>query len=235
LGRVEAVLLDSFGTLVAMEPPVPRLRAELADRGFEVDESRAGAAFRAEIGYYLEHQAEGRDAASLDDLRDRCAAVMREALAEPGLDQDVARAALLASIHFRAYPDAVPALRELRERGLRVAVCSNWDCSLGEVLRETGLHELVDGVMTSAEAGARKPDPRIFRAALDVVGIPPDRAVHVGDSPAGDVGGAAAAGIRAILLERGAERPDAVPADSTPGPAPWTRITSLDELPARVP
>jgi putative hydrolase of the HAD superfamily len=233
LGRVDAVLLDAFGTLVAMEPPAPRLRGELAARGFEVDDDRVAAGFRAEVAYYLEHQLEGRDAESLDDLRDRCATVLREALAVPGLDVATARAAMLAAIRFTPFPDAAPALDELRARGLRMIVASNWDCSLPDVLRGAGLHELVDGVVTSADAGARKPDRRLFETALALARCAPDRAVHVGDSPSGDVAGAARAGIRAVLLRRGGARIDHVPADALAGAAPVAEIETLAEL-ARV-
>ena len=52
------VFLDALGTLVELQPPAPRLRALLAERGFDVDEERAGAAFAAEIAYYLEHNLE---------------------------------------------------------------------------------------------------------------------------------------------------------------------------------
>lgn len=224
-----AVLLDSFGTLLAMEPPAPRLREELAARGLEVDASVAQAAFRAEIAYYLEHQMEGRDRESLDALRDRCAQVLSRALGDPPVD---VRAAMLAAIRFAPFPEVRTVLGELRARGLRLVVASNWDCSLGGVLGEAGLRDLVDGVMTSAEAGARKPDPRLFQAALALAGCAPEEAVHVGDSPSNDVGGAVAAGMRAVLLERDGDRPDRVPADAAGGPEPAARIASLAELPS---
>ena len=233
LGRVDAVLLDSFGTLVRMRPPAPRLKAELRRRGVDVGEARAGTAFRAEIAYYLEHHVEGRDPPSLDDLRDRCAEVLRDALEMPGVPVSLAREALLAAIHFDAYPDAAPALRDLRGRGLRVVVCSNWDCSLPAVLGEAGLLDLLDGVATSAGTGAAKPDPRLFAAGLELAGSPPERAVYVGDSPSNDVAGAAAAGLRAVLLRRPGPRHDRVPADRAGGPDPAAVIAGLREL-ARV-
>ena len=231
MSSVEAVLLDAFGTLVAMDPPAPRLRAELRARGVEVSEERAAAAFRAEIAYYLEHQAEGRDSESLHDLRDRCAEVLREALGAPLLDHADARAALLGAIRFRPYDDATGTLRELRAREMRLVVASNWDCSLPDTLRDARLLDLVDGVVTSAVAGARKPAAPVFERALELAGCPAERAVHVGDSLSNDVAGAAAAGIRAVLLKRGGERLDAVLADADDGPAPDAEIRSLVELP----
>jgi putative hydrolase of the HAD superfamily len=216
---VRAVLLDSFGTLVSMDPPGPRLAASLG-----VSEEGAAAAFRAEISYYLDHHVEGRDAASLDDLRDRCARVLREALGEEGasIGPAEARAAMLDAIRFHPYPDAAPALRALRERGLRLVVASNWDCSLAGVLDQAGLARLVDGVVASAEVGADKPAPPVFEAALSLAGCGAADAVHVGDSPSKDVAGALAAGVRPILIAR-----DGAP----PAEPPVTTITSLEELP----
>jgi putative hydrolase of the HAD superfamily len=223
------VLLDSFGTLVSMEPPGPHLAAALG-----VSEARAEAAFRAEIAYYLEHHVEGRDAESLSDLRDRCARVLWEALGEEPalLALRGARAAMLAAIRFQAYPDAAPALRALRERGLTLVVASNWDCSLPQVLDQAGLAGLVDGVVASASVGADKPAPAVFERALELAGCGPAEAVHVGDSPSKDVAGAAAVGIRALLLRRGEARADAVSADAgSGGSGSAATIASLAELP----
>ncbi|MFL6113488.1 MAG: HAD-IA family hydrolase, partial [Catenulispora sp.] len=75
--------------------------------------------------------------------------------------------------------------------------------SLPEVLDGVGLLDLVDGVVASAVVGAAKPDGRIFAAALETAGCAAHEAVHVGDSTANDVEGARAAGIEALLLDRG--------------------------------
>ena len=174
---IRAILLDSLGTLVELEPVAPRLREELRRRGIEVTEERAAEAFRAEVAYYLEHHLEGRDPSSLAELRNRCAAVVVDSLGVPELPVAEVRDALVAAIRFRPFGDAAPALRELRERGLRLVVVSNWDTSLREVLAGAGLLELVDGVVTSAEAGAAKPDPAPFRAGLRAAGVEAGEAV----------------------------------------------------------
>lgn len=87
---------------------------------------------------------------------------------------------------------------------------SNWDCALPDWLAAAGVLELVDGVVTSAEVGAAKPDARIFRRALELAGVDADQAVHVGDSPDNDVTGARAAGLRAVLVTRDGEAPPEV-------------------------
>jgi putative hydrolase of the HAD superfamily len=220
----QAVLLDALGTLLTFEPPAPHLRAALHE---EVSEAVAAAAIKAEIAYYRAHLHEGRDAASLADLRRRCAAAMAPVLGfDPGVDT------LLASLRFHAYPDAAPALRELRGRGLRLVVVSNWDASLHERLEETGLAPLVDAAVASAEVGHAKPDGAIFAHALALAGAPPDAALHVGDSADADVSGALAAGLRAVLVARdgAATAPAGVPVVGSLAKVPV--ISSLSELPA---
>jgi putative hydrolase of the HAD superfamily len=207
--EVRAVLLDALGTLVELQPPAPRLRRLLREAGFDVTEEQAAAGFAAEIAYYLDHHLDGSDRERLERLRDRCADELRKGLRLPELDHASARRAMLGALEFTAYPDALPALRELRVRGLRLVVTSNWDCSLGEWLRPLGISELVDGVVTSAEVGAAKPSPRVFERALAVAGARPREALHVGDKVDNDVEGAAAAGVRAVLLQRdGGSAPD---------------------------
>lgn len=205
-----------------MEWPAPHLREELLRRtGVDVGEEAAERAVRAEIAYYLEHQLEGSDPAALSDLRDRCTDAVRGSLGLEGLDRATAREAMLAALRFAAFPDAPATLRALRERGLRLVVASNWDCSLPEVLDRVGLAELLDGVVTSAGVGATKPDRALFAAALEAAGCEAAEAVHVGDSLENDVAGARAAGIEPVLLDRsGAASPDGV-----------VMIASLEELP----
>lgn len=216
-----AVLIDALGTLVELQPPAPRLRALLADEGFDVSEQLAAAGIGAEIGYYLAHHLDGADRESLEDLRDRCATAMIEALELPGLDHGTARRVMLAALEFEAYPDSAPALAALRKAGLRVVIASNWDCSLPDWLGPTGLLELVDGVVTSADVGTAKPSPEVFTRALELAGVRADEALHVGDSLDNDIEGARAAGVRAVLVQRQGEPPPDV-----------ETVRSLTELPS---
>jgi putative hydrolase of the HAD superfamily len=183
------VLLDALGTLVRLEPPWDHLDGEPSEP--------LERAFRAEMNYYREHSDEGRDPDSLAALRRRCAAIL-----SAELGREVAVEEMMAAVRFRAYRDAAPALAELRALGVRLVCVSNWDYSLPDVLARVGLADELDGVVTSAAAGARKPDPRLFEAALEVAGCAADEALHVGDTPTEDVEGAKAAGVRALLIDR---------------------------------
>jgi putative hydrolase of the HAD superfamily len=194
-----AVFLDALGTLVELEPPWVFLR----ERVPEVSEERLVAAVRAEMEYYKEHAHEGSDPESLADLRRRCAEFLSRELGAPVTAEE-----LVDAVRFGPYPDAVPALRTLRDRGLPVVVVSNWDCSLGDVLDRCGLSELISGAVSSAEAGARKPDPAIFRPALELAGCEASEALHVGDTAEEDRAGAQAANIRVLLIARDGDQGD---------------------------
>jgi putative hydrolase of the HAD superfamily len=217
------ILLDALGTLLELKPPAPALRAELANRfRITVTEEQAHAALAAEIAYYRAHLDEGRDADSLATLRNRCAGVLREALPPTeqlaAVDERDLTAALLASVRFRPFDDVVPALEAMKAAGRRLVVVSNWDVSLHVVLDRLGLTRYLDGIITSAEAGARKPAPGIFAKALTIARANPQDAIHIGDSLDEDVAGARAAGIEPVLIRR----------NGHPGPSGVRTIASLN-------
>lgn len=123
------------------------------------------------------------------------------------------------------YPDALPCLSTLRPKGFVLGVISNLDLDLDALARDLGLASLVDFTVSSRSAGAEKPDPRIFRAALDRAGVLPEEAIHIGDQYNSDVVGARAAGIHPVLLDR-----DRLLGRYTSVP----RIHGLDEVPPLV-
>jgi putative hydrolase of the HAD superfamily len=177
---VDAVTIDAYGTLLELRDPVESLARVLP--GFDRD--AIDHAFRTEVGYYAEHAVEGRDPESLAKLRTDCAHVFNEALGSSlGPDE------LVGALEFTWVEGAREAIERLRARGLALAVVSNWDVSLHERLDHLGIP-----VVTSADAGVRKPDPAVFRLALERLGLPASRTLHVGDTDH-DRHAAAAAGI----------------------------------------
>ncbi|MEP7227637.1 MAG: HAD-IA family hydrolase [Gemmatimonadales bacterium] len=94
----------------------------------------------------------------------------------------------------------VESLERLRAAGLRLGIVSNSDGRVEEALTASGLRDYFDVVIDSGLYGVEKPDPAIFRAALDALGIGPEEALYVGDLYEVDVVGARAAGIEAVLL-----------------------------------
>jgi putative hydrolase of the HAD superfamily len=190
--ELDAVTLDAYGTLVELADPVPALDGSLRERGVERDPQEIGQAFAAEVEYYREHAHEGRDQESLARLRLECVQVFLGAL-DARLPPEEFVEAFVDSIRVELLPGARESLRGLRRRGLAIAVVSNWDIGLRKHLSHLELGELL--VITSAEAGAPKPEPAVFQLALEQLRVRPERSLHVGDSDA-DEQGARAAGLR---------------------------------------
>jgi putative hydrolase of the HAD superfamily len=122
---------------------------------------------------------------------------------------------------WKLYPDVVPTLSGLRARGLPLGLITNYDTRVFPVLEALGLAPLLDSVTIPARAGAAKPDPTIFRYALDGLGLPPGDALYVGDELEDDYRGAEAAGMNAALLDRSGRH------EGAPG---VRRIESLADL-----
>jgi HAD superfamily hydrolase (TIGR01662 family) len=104
---------------------------------------------------------------------------------------------------YSLYDDVLPALQLLRGQGARLGIISNWDkLNLADVCRDLGIAQWFDVILPSAEAGADKPDPHIFRRALEMAHAEAHSCVHVGDSYGADVTGARGVGMIGILVQR---------------------------------
>ncbi len=146
-------------------------------------------------------------------------------LADPGQltdDHD-----LLTRQNLELYPDADASIRWANDRFQVTGIITNGpsDVQWGEVYA-VGLEDRVDRVIVAGDINAFKPDPRIFEAALEGLGIPPQAAVFIGNSAAHDAAGATQAGWTAIWLNRDG---DTYPASL---PSPTATVTGLDEVPA---
>jgi len=118
-------------------------------------------------------------------------------------------------------PAAPAVLARLRDARLRLGVVSNSDGRVAEALDGAGLGEYFEIVVDSAAVGVEKPDPRIFRPALDHLALPAASAVYVGDRYEVDVVGARRAGLEAVLL---------TPAGGPSPPGPCRTVPTLEAL-----
>ncbi|MEN3315851.1 MAG: hypothetical protein V7605_2085 [Acidimicrobiaceae bacterium] len=199
-----AVLFDFYGTLaraVSWGAPVHEV---LAGRGHHL-EPAAYEAWQAEVYDGMDH---GEHSATRDDYlaweRDR----LRRLARGSGVgDDDVEE--LAAELHvalgdftLAAYDEVPLVLDELRRRDMLVAICSNWGWDLDRALGMAGLDGAADVVVTSAQAGVRKPHPRIFELAVERCGVAPGDAVFVGDTWHPDIEGSLAAGLRPVHVWR---------------------------------
>ena len=133
---------------------------------------------------------------------------LEKATGEPVTDEltrralELLRAAFRNPAAWRVYPDVVPAMEALRDDGVRMGVVSNWDSRLPAILEMLGLGDYFEALGVSHLEGLEKPDPGLFLCVLRKMGARPEEALHVGDIPAVDYGGARAAGVDCLLVDR---------------------------------
>ncbi len=107
------------------------------------------------------------------------------------------------------YEDVIPTLSTLRERGVRLAIISNWDVRLRPLLEALNLADWFEGIYVSSEIGITKPDSRIFQTAINSFGLPASQILHVGDTEIEDYRGAQSAGMQSCWLCRNYDKPSA--------------------------
>jgi HAD superfamily hydrolase (TIGR01509 family) len=208
--ELEALFLDAGNTLVSID--FEWVSRELAGRGVgaaPAELRRAEAAARPPVSRKLVERGttESRDVFVFYLLR------VLDGL-EAVRDWDEARrlaliAGLVPALRARGtqrlwsavLPGVPDALARFREAGLRLVVVSNSDGTVESGLADAGLRPFFDAVLDSQVVGFEKPDPRIFRRALEISGADPARTLHVGDLYHADVVGARAAGVHALLLD----------------------------------
>jgi HAD superfamily hydrolase (TIGR01509 family) len=125
-------------------------------------------------------------------------------------------------------PEVLHTLEHLRQNAYRMGLVSNISLRpdlMRADLERMGLAHYLDATVFSSEVGVRKPDLRIFREALDRLGVEPAETVFVGDRLYDDVSGAQAAAMRAVLTRQFRQEDD-------PEYAPDAVIPHLSELPA---
>jgi putative hydrolase of the HAD superfamily len=207
---LECVLFDAVDTLLAPAPSFQgRFVAVAAEHGVPLEEAAVDAALAAAA----------REAAWPEDWTDPATqrafwlGFYREVLGSLGhTTEELAEALFLAfsdPAGYRLFDDVRPALDELARRGITLGLVSNFEPWLDEVLALQGIADRFAAVAISGTLGVAKPDPRIFKAALDEAGADPAATVHVGDQPVTDVAGALAAGITPVLIDRFGRHPGA--------------------------
>jgi putative hydrolase of the HAD superfamily len=207
---VRAVLLDFYGTLARNADPTFEIDEVLAKRGYRLPDGLRDQMWNGDLDG-IEHVDQSRSREHYTAWQQqRLLALLTEADVHPG-EHDVIVAELEAgrgNRALRAYPEVPETLRALRAKGLRLAICSNWDWDLESAVAEAGLEGSVDVLVSSAWAGARKPHPRIFRRTLEQLELGPRDVAFVGDTWGPDVDGPRALEMCAIYLEREGHWPD---------------------------
>ncbi len=182
----------------------------LAEHGVELDDEIRTKLWHGELDgmEHLEHSQSREHYVSWQ--RDRLLGMLSETDVHPGEYEEILEK-LRAGNETRvieAYDEVREVLAALRARGSTLAICSNWDWDLDRAVDEAGLTGMVDVLMSSAWAGARKPHPRIYRSTLEKIDVAPASVLFVGDTWGPDVEGPLAAGMTPAYLLRDGHWPD---------------------------
>ncbi len=219
---IRAVIFDWGGTLTPWHTinPAALWRSVCAPHFPATRADEVAAAMLAAEHALWQFSEESQRSATLTELFERAGVTPTEALLAGYFEA--------WDPHTFTDPDAVPLLKNLRGRGIKVGVLSNtmWPRSAHErVFRRDQVLDLVDGAVYSSEIPWCKPHPETFRAAMTAVGVDdPASCMFVGDRPYDDVHGAKSAGMRAVLIPHSTVPP-------FDGAVPDAVISRLAELP----
>jgi HAD superfamily hydrolase (TIGR01509 family) len=214
----DAVLFDWCGTLVEYPLDEDRFRPVLQRLGRPHDDTALGAlvaAYRDAAQHPDALEADERCDLSAQDHRSTKLLICELA----GIDHEFAVELERSYGDFATYPtypEVVGVVTALAASGVKIAVVSDFHVDLRPHLDSLGLIDHISGFVLSCEIGTTKPDPRMFQAALDLIAVPPERCLMVGDNPRPDTG-AAALGIATLIL----------PLQRAPRPPLLDRVLSL--------
>jgi putative hydrolase of the HAD superfamily len=208
----QVLFFDAVGTLFHLRQPVGQTYAEIAtEHGVMVDAQALDKGFRAAwkslpAPHHPEH------APPQDDDRSWWEELVRRTFqhAQPQMPEPAQMAEVFDDLyeHFahadawQLWEDTVPVLEKLRGMNRRLIVLSNFDKRLRNILEGLEIGHYFESIIVSSEVGAWKPDPRMFRVALQAARVPADQCLHVGDDPHNDGEGALAMGIPSLLVKR---------------------------------
>jgi putative hydrolase of the HAD superfamily len=226
---IDVVFLDAGETILHPHPSFPELFSQVCgSRGFDVPTERVRSVQERLAPHLVDlGEATGVDKPSLsaEGSRTFWSYLYRRLLGELGIEDEALVGELYATFShissYKLFDDVLPALDELGARGYRLGLISNFERWLEEMLVELEVGHRFEITVISGVEGMEKPDREIYEIALGKAGVEPERAVHVGDSPALDVAPASSVGMATVLVDRQDRYPD------ENGP----RVRSLEEVP----
>ncbi len=235
-----AVFFDAGETLVHPYPSFHELFARvLEERGSEVVPARVHAGMNVVSERFAIAAREGELWTTTPERsRKFWLSVYELYLSALGLATDLELPEILYSTfsdpaNYRLFTDVPPVLERLSSAGVTLGVISNFEGWLEGLLASLGVAEYLGVRVISGVVGIEKPDPEIFRLALDRAGVAAAESVYVGDNPEFDVAPAVAVGMHPVLIDRRG-RYGLSDASCRSGTSGTTLIRSIRELPEAV-
>jgi putative hydrolase of the HAD superfamily len=229
---IKVVFLDAGETILHPHPSFPELFSRTAaSRGIDVSPEQVAPVLYGALrnmDRYVTELGLVNPSMSAERSRTLWVHIYERCLVELGIEDGALAGELFAVFSdvstYRLFPDALPAIRQLRATGYILGLISNFEGWLEDLLIELEVGHVFDVAVISGLEGVEKPDPKIYKIALEKAGVEPKSAVHVGDSLSLDIQPAAQVGMKTVLLDRAGRHPE----------VDCPTITSLEELPALV-
>ena len=206
--KFRAVLFDAAETLFTTRGSVGQIYGSIARRfGSKAPDDAIQAAFV--------QQFRGAGPISTENQKEWWKNVVRRVFTETGMIANFDQFFEQVYDRFRdsqgwvLFPETAEVLNELKHRGLKIGVISNFDDRIYSVMRSLGILAYFDAVTISSETGYCKPDRQIFEAAIRALKEPPPKILLVGDSLSNDVDAGMRAGLTAVLIDRTGRYPSA--------------------------
>lgn len=216
--RFRAVFFDAGETLLSAHPSFAEIFvATMAEHGVGVDPGEVEAARGAVFGQDLDELAReaGLTTWSTSPVFSRrfWSLAYGQLLGRLGVDDP--DGSLIGALYerftrfdsYRLFDDVLPTIAAIREAGITVGLISNFEEWLEEMLTAWEVTTLFEPIVISGREGLEKPDPAIFRLAVERAGVAPEDAVYVGDHPRIDAAAAEAVGMASILIDRRGHHP----------------------------
>jgi putative hydrolase of the HAD superfamily len=229
---IDGVLFDYGQTLVTFAYPKAELLEVIGNFRPTIEEVLGASAPPAEVildqvFLPLEQYVASESEDEIDWLEATRASWERAGLSLPeGLLYEIVDAEQMCWDRIvRVDPEALQVLSVLRSRGVKRGICSNAPFPPEMMRRQVasnGIGELMDGIVFSSMVGRRKPAPEMYRAALDAIGVAPERVLFVGNRVREDYDGPRSMGMQAVLYTAH---------NSEPAPAGIRSIARLGQLP----
>jgi HAD superfamily hydrolase (TIGR01549 family) len=205
------LIFDAYGTLVELDDFYNRLHHGFARLGVLLPIEVVTKAARAEMQHYVSRTVFAREEADWIALKTECAGILANAIRAQHKNFALGEAQVLrvleSALVFRTFPEVREVLENLKARGVKMGVLSNWDFSLHHILDSAGLSDYFSFVLPSSEAGVQKPAREFFALALqrarrEYSRLQRRHCWYIGDHYDGDVLGARLAGMKPVWLVR---------------------------------
>ena len=231
------LIFDSYGTLMELDDFYGRLQNGFGKLGLTLPLDVVKRAAHAEMRHYMKGARLAKCLDSWNNLRRDCAVILENAIREQGYKIDLPAEKVLDvlsdAVVYKPFPDIKSSLENLRAKGVRLGVLSNWDFKLQAALEDAGIAHLFDFVLSSAQVGLEKPAREFFERGLALARrFKPDLKArdcfYIGDHYEKDVLGARGAGLSPLWLVR--DQRDLPSGDTHDAKDDVPRLRSLRDL-----